>query len=144
PDFLVFARDMLERSRARVVHHLTQVALVLLERLLAYDDVPATREGAEHVRLGARLREAELDRVRIDGHDVADSREERRARDHHALGRPRDALVRGFDALRREIDAVVELHTLAQVERVLLAVRRDLPALREIGNDRLAVLRASA
>src|SRR5437667_5653766 len=40
-----------ERSRARIVHHLPQVALVLLERLLADDDVPAARERAQHVGL---------------------------------------------------------------------------------------------
>src|SRR5882672_10109918 len=143
PDFLVLARDVLERARARVVHHLAQVALVLLERLLADDDVPAARERAEHVRFGPRLRQSELDRVRIDHDDFAHRREERRARDDHALGRVGDAVVGRLHVLGREIGAVVELDALAQVEGVLLTVGRDLPALREVGNDRLAVLRTA-
>src|SRR5438093_6756083 len=37
---------------------------------------------------------------------------------------------------RGEVGAVVELDALAEVEGVLLAVGRDLPALREVGDDR--------
>src|SRR5687767_45267 len=87
PDFLVLARDVLERPRPWVVHDLPEVALVLLEGLLPHDDVPAAGEGAEHVGLRPRLRHAELDRVRIDDDDLADRREQRRARDHDALRR---------------------------------------------------------
>ena len=40
-----------------------------------------------------------------------------------------------------EISPVVELHTLAQKEGIGLAVRRNLPALRQVWNDRLTVQR---
>ena len=143
PDFLVPARDVLERPGAGVVHHLAQVALVVLERLFAHDDVPAAGEGAEHVRLGARLGHPELDFVWIDDDDLADGGEQRCARDHDALRRMRDAIVGRLHVVGGEVGAVVELDALAQVERVLLAVRRDLPALREVRDDRLAVLRAA-
>ena len=55
-----------------IIPDLAQVALVVLERLLADDDIPTAREGAEHVRLGPRLGHPELDLVRVDDDDVAD------------------------------------------------------------------------
>src|SRR5256884_2627476 len=67
-----------------------------------------------------------------------------RARDDDALGRPRDPLVGRLDVVGGQLGAVVELDAVAQVEGVLLAVRRDLPSLGEVGDDRLPVLRMAA
>ena len=128
----------------RIGHHLPEVAGVVLEGLLADDDVPAAREGAEHERPGPRLLQPELDAVGVEGDDVGHRREERRARDDHALRGGGDPLVGRLDVLRREVGAVVELHAAPQVEGVLLTVGRDLPALGEVGNDRLAVPRIAA
>src|SRR5439155_3317723 len=107
----------------------------------ADDDVPAAREGAQHERPGPRLGEPELNAVGVQHHDLADGREERRARDHDALGRMRDPLVGGLDVCRGEVRSVMELHPLAEVERVLLAVGRDLPPGGKVGDDGLPVAR---
>ena len=54
---------------------------------------------------------------------------------------PPETPVEGrLDVIRGELGAVVELHALAQVERVGLAVLGDLPAVGEIGNDGLAAV----
>ncbi len=51
-----------------------------------------------------------------------------------------DAVERGLDVVRGQFRAVVELHALAQMERVGLAVLGDLPAMRQVGDDRLAAV----
>ena len=51
-----------------------------------------------------------------------------------------DAVVGGLHVVGGELGAVVELHVLAQVERVGLAVLGDLPAMGEIGDDGLAAV----
>ena len=76
--------------------------------------------------------------------DLADRGEQRRAGNDHALGRPRDAIEGGLDVLGGEVGAVVELHALAEVERVLLAVGRDLPLPGQVRDDRLAIARIAA
>src|SRR6185436_17964540 len=55
----------------------------------------------------------------------------------HARWREDDARERGHYVGRAERRPVVELHPVAQLEGVRLAVRRDLPALREVRDDRL-------
>ena len=47
-----------------------------------------------------------------------------------------DAVERRLDVLRGQLGAVVELHALAQMEGIGLAVLGDLPAMRQVGDDR--------
>ena len=113
--------------------------MIVVETLLPDDDVPAAREGAEHEGAWPRLPEPELDPVGIEDDDLAHRGEEGSARDHHPLGRPHDPVVGRLDVLGGEVGAVVELDAPSQVEGVPLAVWRDLPALRQVGNDGLSV-----
>ena len=72
--------------------------------------------------------------------DLADRPEQRSARDADAGRWFRDAVEGRFYVSRCEIRPVVELDTLAQVKRVGLAVLRDFPAMRQIGDDGLATV----
>ena len=118
--------------------------MVIVEGLLPDDDVPAAREGAQHVGFRPRLGEPELDPVRVQHHDVADGGEERRARDDHALGRMRDAVVGGLDVVGGEVGSVVEFHALPEMEGVALPVRRDVVLPGQVRDDGLPILRAAA
>src|SRR6266481_4736513 len=51
-----------------------------------------------------------------------------------------DAVVGGLHVLRGQLGAGVELHALAQMERVGLAVRGNFPAMRQIRDDRLGAV----
>src|SRR6266481_3600024 len=51
-----------------------------------------------------------------------------------------DAIVGGLHVLRGQLCAVVELHALAQMERVGLAIRGNLPAMRQIRDNRLGAI----
>src|SRR6266511_138940 len=104
---------MAERPSAGIVHHLTQVVVVLLQGLLAYDDVPTTGKGPQHKLLRPRLAELELDDIGVAHVDLTHGRKQRCARDTHPRGGPDDALVRGLDILRRELSPIMELHALA-------------------------------
>jgi hypothetical protein len=84
------------------------------------------------------LGELEDDRLLVRRLDLADRREQSRARDHHALRRLADSVVGRLHVLGRELRAVVELHALTQVEGVGLAVLGDFPAVRQVGDDGLA------
>ena len=55
-------------------------------------------------------------------------------------GRLGDAIEGGFHIFGGQLCAVVELHILAQEEGVGLAVLGDLPAMRQIRDDRLAAV----
>src|SRR5438132_1565695 len=48
PDFVLLSRDVPERAGPWVVRGLSKVVVVLLQGLLADDDVPAAGEGREH------------------------------------------------------------------------------------------------
>ena len=72
--------------------------------------------------------------------DLLDRGEQRRARDADAGRRLADAVEGRLHVGRREIRPVVELHALAQVERVGLAVLGDFPAMRQIRHDGLAAV----
>ena len=63
-----------------------------------------------------------------------------RARDADAGRRLADAVVGRLYVGGGEVRPVVELHALAQVERVGLAVLGDFPAMRQIGDDGLAAV----
>jgi hypothetical protein len=126
-----------EWPRARIVQHPPQVVVVVLQRLLAHNDIPATGKGGEHKTGRARLVELELDGVGVTYVNLAHRRKQRRTRDTHTLRRPDDAGMRGLDVLGGEIGAVVEFHPLAQKERIRFAIRRDLPAMCQVGDNRL-------
>src|SRR5262245_9339732 len=113
PDFFIHALHMSERPRAWVIHHLTQVVIVLFQSLLAYNDIPPTGKGPQHKLLRPRLAELELDDVRVTHVDLPDGRKQRRTRDTHPGGGPDDTLVRGLDIVSRKLPAIMELHTLA-------------------------------
>ena len=138
PDFVLDAALALERSGAWNVGDATQVALVIVQRLLADDAVPARSEGRHHEARGSGLAELEDHRLLVGRLDFTHRREQSRARDHHALWRLADAVIGGLHVRRGEVRAVMELHALAQVEGVGLAVLRDLPAVRQVRDDRLA------
>ena len=140
PDFVLDAALALERAGAGNVDHAAQVVVVVLQRLLADDRVPAAGEGRHHEAGRPRFGELEDHRLLVGRHDLAHRREQRTARDADAVGRLADAVVGGLDVLRREVGAVVERHALAQMEGVGLAVLGDLPAMGEIGNDGLAAV----
>src|SRR5262245_54501875 len=72
--------------------------------------------------------------------DLAHRAEKDRARDRDARRRLGDAIVGRLHVIGGEVGAVVELHVLAQEERVGLPVLGDLPAVGEIGNDGLAAV----
>src|SRR5215468_7102546 len=72
--------------------------------------------------------------------DLAHRAEKDRARDRDARRRLGDAIVGRLHVIGGEVGAVVELHVLAQEERVGLTVLGDLPAVGEIGNDGLAAV----
>ena len=89
----------------------------------------------------ARLGQLELDRVLVADVDLAHRAEQRSCAGWtDARRRLDDAVVGGLDVVGGELGAVVELHVLAQVERVGLAVLGDLPAMGEIGDDGLAAV----
>src|SRR6266851_7321951 len=72
--------------------------------------------------------------------DLADRLEQDAARNADAGGGLGDAVVGGLHVLRGQLRAVVELHALAQMEGVGLAVRGNFPAMRQIRDDRLGAV----
>ena len=131
---------MAERPSTGIVHHLTQVVVVLLQGLLAYDDVPTTGKGPQHKLLRPRLAELELDDVGVAHVDLTHGRKQWCAWDTHPGGGPDDTLVRSLDILRRERPAIMEFYTLAQQKGVGLFIGRDLPTVRQVGNDALTTI----
>ena len=65
PDLVLDPPLRLERAGARDVKHLAQIVVVLLERLLADDDVPAAGEGGHHEIDRARRGQLEFDGVLV-------------------------------------------------------------------------------
>src|SRR5260370_30283412 len=114
--------------------------IILFQRLLAEDHVPAAGEGGHHEIDGAWCGQLECDSVVVAGVYLADRPEQRSARDADAGWWFRDAVEGRFYVSRCEIRPVVELDTLVQVKRVGLAVLRDFPAMRQIGDDGLATV----
>ena len=123
-----------------MLKHLAQIVVVLLQRLLAEDDVPAAGEGGHHEIDRARRGQLEFDGVLVRRVDLLDRGEQRGARDADAGRRLADAVVGRLHVGGGEVRPVVELHALAQVERVGLAVLGDFPAMRQIGDDALAAV----
>ena len=71
---------MPERTGAGIVHHLAQVVVVVFQRLLAHDDVPATGKRPQHKIAAAGFAELEFNGVVIAHVDLAHRREQGRAR----------------------------------------------------------------
>src|SRR5207245_262883 len=140
PDLVLDPPPRLEGTGTRDVEDLAQIVIVLFQRLLAEDHVPAAGEGGHHEIDGAWRVQLEFDGVLVTRDDLADRPEQRRARDADAGRRFCDAVEGRFYVSRCEIRPVVELDTLAQVKRVGLAVLRDFPAMRQIGDDGLAAV----
>src|SRR5262249_18058139 len=112
PDLFIDTLFMPKWTSTWTIHHLTQVVVVVLQCLLAHDDVPATGKRPEHEILRACLAQFKLDSVGITHVDLAHSRKERRAWTTEASGRRDETGVRGLDILRGKITTVVELHAL--------------------------------
>ena len=140
PHLLVDAVDGPERPGAGVIRDLPQAVVVVLQRLLAHDDVPAAGERPEHEVLRARLAELELDGVGIADVDLAHGGEQRRSRAAETARRLDDALVGRLHVLGCQVGAVVEGHAFAQEEGVGLAVGGNLPTVRQVRDDRLAAV----
>src|SRR5439155_7119463 len=113
---------------------------MLLQGLLAHNDVPPTGKGPQHKLLRARLAELELDDVRVTHVDLTDGRKQRRTRDAHPGRRPDDTLVRGLDIVSGELPTIMELHTLAQEKGVGFFIGRDLPTVCQVGDDGLTTV----
>ena len=69
-----------------------------------------------------------------------DCLEQDAARDDDALRRLGDPVEGGLDVVRRQLGAVAELHPLAEEKGVSLGVLGDLPAMRQVRDDRLAAV----
>src|SRR5438309_2322887 len=79
PDFVLLSRDVPERAGPWVVRGLSKVVVVLLQGLLADDDVPAAGEGREHKATRPGFLESELDLVGTEHANLAHGGEERSA-----------------------------------------------------------------
>src|SRR4051812_27104111 len=87
PDFVLDPPNAAKRAGARVDLDLPQVVIVVFERLLANDHIPAARNGGHDEAGGARLGQFEFDGMLVPRIDLADRPEEGAARDAYALRR---------------------------------------------------------
>ena len=113
PDFFIDPRHVPEWACAREIGHIPEVIVIVLQGLLAHNDIPAAGEGAEHKGCRTGLAELELDGIAVADRDRAHRREQGSAGDADAFRRPDNPRIGGFDILRRELRPVVELHPLA-------------------------------
>ena len=130
---------MLERACARKGFDRAQAVIVVFQGLFAHDNVPAAGKGAEHKILRTRLTQLELDGMGIAHVDRFHSRKQGRTWAAKPLRGKDDAREGGVYIVGSEISPIVELHALAQKESIGLAIWCNLPALRQIWNDRLTV-----
>src|SRR5262249_25680946 len=140
PDFVLDPPLALEGSGARDVDDAPKVIVVVLQRFLAEDDVPAAGKARHDEVRRTRLRQPELDGVLVAHDDLVHRGEQDRARNGDAGRRLDDAVVGCLDVVGGKLGAIVELHVLAQEEGIGLAVFGDLPAVGEIGNNGLATI----
>ena len=140
PDFVLHPPLGLEWAGPGDVGQFAQIVVVLLQGLFAEDDVPAAGKGGHHEIDRPRCRQLKFDGVFVAGVDLADRREQCGARDADTGRRLADAVVGCLDVGGGKVRAVMELHALAQVKRIGLAVFRYLPTMREIGNNGLAAV----
>src|SRR5271166_2093090 len=139
-DLVFDITDTAERTSAGITGQLSEVVVVVLERFLADDHIPAAGDRQHNKALRARLRQFEFDRIGVLRVDLADRLEQDTARNADPGRRLGNAVERCLDVIGSQLRAVMELNPLAQEKRVGLAVPGNLPAVREIGNDRLAAV----
>ena len=113
---------------------------MVLQRLLAHNDIPAAGKGPEHERLGPGLAQLKCDGMRVPHVDGFHGTKQRRARAAKPLGRKNDALIRGLDVLGGQSAPIVKGDALAQEERVGFAVLGNLPTVCQVRNDGLATI----
>src|SRR5258708_18493461 len=140
PDLILDPPLRLKGTSARDVEDLAQIVIILFQRFLAEDHVPAAGEGGHHEIDGAWRGQLEFDGVLVTRVDLTDCPKQRRAGDSEAGWWFRNAVEGRFYVSRCEIRPVVELDTLAEVKCVGLAVLGDFPAMRQIGDDGLAAV----
>src|SRR6516165_7606549 len=140
PEFVLDTANAAKRAGAGVGDHLPQIVVVIFQRLFANDDIPAAGERRHHEADRARLRQLEFDGVFVARVDLANRLEQDAARNADPGGGLGDAIVGGLHVLRGQLGAVVELHALAQMERVRPAIRGNLPAMRQIRDNRLGAI----
>src|SRR5262245_16125016 len=128
---------MPERASTRIVQHLAQVVVVVLQRLFAHDDVPAAGKRPEHEHLRSGFAERECDGRGVTHGDRFYSREQRCTRTDEALWGKDEALERGLDILSSQLSAIVKLYPFAQEKRVDFAVFGYFPTVCQIGDDGL-------
>ena len=137
PDLFIDPFLMPERAGTRKVHHLTQVVVMVLKRLLAHNNIPPTGKRPQHEIRGTGLVEREFNRLSVADVDSAHRREQRSARTAKTLGRPDDPRVGGLNIVRGQWGAVVKVHAFPEEKGVGLAIRGNLPTVREVWNDGL-------
>ena len=140
PDLFIDALLMPERTGARVVHHLAQVIIVVLQGLLAHNDIPATGKGPQHEFLGPRFTQFEFDSVRVADVDRFHRRKQGCAWTAKTLGRENDALICRLDVLGGKISTIVKFHAFTQEKRVGFAVLGNLPTVSQVRNDSLTTI----
>ena len=129
-----------ERAGAGIDLDLAQIVIVVLQRLLADDDIPAAGDRRHDEIDRPRLGQLELHGVFVGRGDFRHRLEQHAARDRDPLRRLGDAVEGGFHIFGGQLGAVMELHALTQMKRVGLAVLGDFPAMRQVGDDRLAAV----
>jgi hypothetical protein len=125
------ALDVLDEQEGPGAHDVRLVPMhVLGQDVGLVDPVPGRGQVQEERRL--RPLEAETDRVGIRGFHHFDRVIGILAQRLDPRGREDDLVVRRLDVLRGHLAAIVELHALAQLERVDQAVLRDGPGFGQI------------
>src|SRR3984893_15694211 len=117
-----------------------QIVIVVLERLLPNDHIPAAGDREHDKAFGARLGQFEFDRIGVLRIDLGDRFEQDAAWDADALRRLGNAVEGRLHVVGGQFRAVVKLHPFAQEKRVGRTVLGDLPAVSQVGDDRLATV----
>src|SRR5262245_26808386 len=106
PDFVLDPPDAAEGTRPGIDLDLAQIVVVVLESLLANDDVPAAGDRGHDEARRARLRQFELDSVFVARIYLADRREQDAARNADARRGLGDAIEGGLDILGSQLGTV--------------------------------------
>jgi hypothetical protein len=128
---------MPERAGARIIHHVPQVIVIVLERLLAHNNIPPTGKRPQHEILGTGLVQREFDGVGVADIDGTHRREQWGTRTTKTCGGPDDPRIGGLDVVRGQRRTIVKVHTFPEEKGVSLAIRRNLPTVREVWDNGL-------
>src|SRR5207249_10287541 len=121
--------DVVQRARGGKGVDSTEAVVIVFQRLLVHDAVPAAGKSPRDKIRGTRFAQLELDGMAVAYVDRFHRREQGRTWTAKTFRGKDDTREGGVHIVGREVSPVVELHTLAQEERGGLAVWRDLPAL---------------